>query len=623
MRFGTKVMVLLVVVATAPLAAAGLVSTYLSNDAVEQQTHRLQQQVADQMARHIDGWLDGVVEGLRRTAAYLPLEQIEDRDDLAAMLWVPFRQLDHVTAIALLDSSGKAMVPPVYLAADAHGVASDLKGRPRLTAEDVTAMARNVPLKLAIQHGAALGPAYRSRSGAMRLVCAVRVDRVPERAVLAAEISLHRVRQVLDTGGSERALAYLVDPEGVVMVRSRDLPDERAQLDLKRLGAAIRAHDPYSHRHAELLGALSRVNIVDGWVLLEQPLDSALGPTRRLLLYAGLWTLLCLVLAVWGGAYVARGVSRPVDRLARAAQRIQDGDYDARAGVQGDDELARLGRAFDAMADAVGQAVAQVEQQREELRQLNEELQHRVEERTREVHDALEQVIRSQKLGAVGELAAGLAHEVNNPLAGVMGLCELLRGELAADDPRRETVDEMLDQAGRIRDVLRGLQRFAERPEGVEHDLLDLRPVCRDALELSTGALEPGALEVDCELPDELPRVRGSADDLRLVVLQLVQNAVRAMDGRGRLTVTLRAVEGAVRLTVTDTGKGIPADEQARIFEPFYATDKTRTRRPGMGLAVVHRIVSEHHGQIAVRSTPGHTEFGVTLPGQREERHLE
>jgi signal transduction histidine kinase len=353
-------------------------------------------------------------------------------------------------------------------------------------------------------------------------------------------------------------------------------------------------------------------------VVLEQPVSQALGAVSNLGWYTLVWTGVCLLLAVGGGILLSRGVTRPVRKLARAARTIEQGDYQLEVEVSSDDELGQLARGFNDMAAAI-------QAHRDELEQLNADLQRRVEERTREVHDALEQVIRSQKLGALGELSAGIAHELNNPLTGILGMSQLVQGGLEQDDERREYLQDVIDQARRMRDIVEKMRRFSESPEGMEYEPLDVNELCREALELAGGSIERAKIELELQLSSAVPKVKVNQPELQQALVHLIYNAVGAMSGSdgGKLVVKTSEVEGAVAISVKDSGVGIPQEARSKIFEPFYSPSKTATRRAGLGLSVVDRIVREHEGQIRVQSTEGEgSEFTIYLPGVREELHL-
>lgn len=614
MRFATKVTALLVLVSVAPVAASGLISSMLSGGAVERQTRQLQQGLANQTAGHINAWFSRVVADIRRAGRYLPLEQSKGQE-LSELLRVPFRQLEYVSAIAVIDFTGKAIAPPVYLPAASKIIPSDLRNRPRLTASDLRRLSENVPLAATLKHGVAFGPPYRSESGASRIVCAVSVDRLSRKSVLAAELSLEGVRRILGLNHRFSDRSTLVDGQRKVVlgIAGRKFGASLANLRIFSRPAGPGATYQGSDGQ-EVLGTLGRVELVGWTVLLEQPLDTALAAVGRLKMYTFVWTALCLVLAIIGGIYLGQGVARPVRELAAAAARMKDEDQTVQVPVRGADEMAHLGQAFNDMSRAV-------QEQRVELRRWNEELQQRVEQRTREVHDALEQVIRSQKLGALGELSAGFAHELNNPLTGIMGLSQLVVMNLSADDPARENLKQIMELATRISEVSTSLQRFCET-RGELQETVDAADVCRATVALSKNAIEEAAIVVELSLADDLPRIQGNSRELEQAMLHLVHNAIRAMPTGGTLSIRAAGVAEAVQIVVGDTGTGIEQSQIGRIFEPFYAPDKTETHRPGLGLSVVDRIVTEHHGQIVVRSEPGRTEFTMTLPGRRRRLHL-
>ena len=634
MRFATKVTLLLAAVSAVPVAASGVISATMSSDAVRGQTGALQAALAAQTAAHVESWFARVVDDLRRATRYLPLGG-SSRDEVAALLRLPFRQLDDVTALVLLDGRGQAIVAPVHVAT-VGPVPDDLGRRPRLQPADLGLFSRQVPLGAALRSAAAFGPPYRSSAGHGRIVCAVRIDPGstelgPAPWVLAAEVSLDRAARILRSSGIGRA--FLLDRAGRQIAVSGATPaagspraagsdaDHSRQPPLTGgQGLDYRGLDG-----VEVLGTARAVGGLGFTVLLEQPVVAALATARRLWLHTAAWCLICLVLALGGGVYLGRGVARPVRDLGQAAARLQAGDYTAKVPVPRGlgDELDQLGCAFNDMAAAVEESMRVIREQKGQLERWNEELQQRVEERTREVQDALQQVIRSQKLGAVAELGAGLAHELNNPLAGIMGLAQIAMLDLPAGHPQREPMQQIVEQGRRMRDIIRSLQRFSETPENPEHVVVDLEAVCARAIGLASGSLAEAKVAVELDFAPALPQVQGDPEELGQVVLHLVRNAIRAMPEGGSLRLCAREVEGAVRLRVSDTGKGIPPSQLERIFEPFYAPDKTQSHRPGLGLSVVHRVVSEHHGKITVRSQVGAgTEFTVVLPGRRRELHL-
>jgi two-component system, NtrC family, sensor kinase len=622
LRFATKLTGLLVLTSVLPVVASGLVSSSLSSSIVEEKVLDLQSGLAVQTAGHVESWFARVVENLKRSASYLPLEESKD-EELPALLGVPFRQMSYTTALVLLDEKGVSLAPPVYLSAGIKGkLPEDLGDRPRLSESDLELLSKNIPVKLALERGVALGPPHVASDGDVRIACALRLDREgggPKR-VLVAEVTLEPVRRILKMAGHYRGRVHLVDAGGLIVTSSD--PGSVG----KKYGGQGEGLRSSRHRDAkgeEMLGAASPVASLGWLIALEQPLASALAAPRRLALVTLGWTGLCLLFALLGSLYLSRGVTGPVRTLAAAAQRIREGDFEARAPKVGGGELDQLADSFNSMIDAVQQAVRVITDQKRALERWNRELKIRVEDRTREVKDALEQVIRSQKLGAVGELGAGLAHELNNPLAAIMATSQLMLLDLPKDDPNRENLQHIGEQVLRLSHIVQNLLRFSETPAGVEFHPISTIELLQSVGTLVESKLKEQKVELVFELPEKLPRVMGSLDELRQALLHILHNAIQAMPEGGVLTVNAREVEEAVRIAIRDTGTGIPEHLLSRIFEPFFGIEKTETHRPGLGLSVAQKIINEHQGKLSVRSTLGEgTEFAILLPGFRQELHL-
>ncbi len=226
-------------------------------------------------------------------------------------------------------------------------------------------------------------------------------------------------------------------------------------------------------------------------------------------------------------------------------------------------------------------------------------------------------VERSEQLAAVGELAASIAHEVRNPLAGMKGALEMLGRHLSADPSRAEVVDEIMAQIVRLEHLVRDLLTYARpRPlsrQPVElHHLLDR--VLRMVQEEGTGV----AIQVDRDYHLDAARLMADPQQLEQVFLNLVQNAIQAMEAGGGLAVTTRREGETVTIAFADTGRGIAPADMRRIFQPFYTT---RHRGSGLGLAIVRKILEVHGGSIEMDSEMGRgTTARVILPaGEADE----
>jgi signal transduction histidine kinase len=220
-------------------------------------------------------------------------------------------------------------------------------------------------------------------------------------------------------------------------------------------------------------------------------------------------------------------------------------------------------------------------------------------------------VERSERLAAVGELAASIAHEVRNPLAGMKGALQVLRKDLVLDSSKRDVMDELLAQIVRLENLVRDLLNYA-RPNPLNLQPVDLHNLLDRSLRLLQDSVERSGITVSRTYgPHKSPIV---ADPLQLeqVFLNLIGNAVQAMGEGGTLTITTRFKEESVDILFQDEGKGIPPGDLPHIFQPFYTT---KHRGSGLGLSIVKKIVEAHGGTVEVDSAPGEgTTAAVTLP---------
>jgi two-component system NtrC family sensor kinase len=279
-----------------------------------------------------------------------------------------------------------------------------------------------------------------------------------------------------------------------------------------------------------------------------------------------------------------RSVGRPVETLLAATEKVAAGDLDHRVPVESADELGRLAESFNQM--------------------------------TAKLADARRQVYQSNKLASVGRLAAGIAHEINNPLTGVLTYSSFLL-KRAADDETRADLETIVHETKRCRDIVRGLLDFA-RQVPPKKSQVDLNAVVERALDLVDNQLKVQNIHVTKSLRAGLPPLAADGNQLQQVVLNLLVNAADAFEGDDRqifLATDLKRVDGAelFEVKVADNGVGIPEKNLGRIFEPFFSTKEHKGT--GRGRAGCGGIVTEHGGTISVESKVGRgTTFTVRLP---------
>ncbi len=231
-----------------------------------------------------------------------------------------------------------------------------------------------------------------------------------------------------------------------------------------------------------------------------------------------------------------------------------------------------------------------------------------------------EQLVQNEKLTSLGLLAAGVAHEVNTPLAVISNYIQMLAKQIPPDDPRQKTIDRIVKQTFRASEIVNNLLNFS-RTGGAELAEVNLNEVLEETLTLVQHPFKTAQVTVIKNYKNELPPVLGSTTRLQQVFLNLLMNARDAMPGGGMLEVRTMAHNGSVEVELTDNGAGIPTEHLHKIFDPFFTTKPTG-RGTGLGLSVSYGIIKEHAGKVDVKSTPGKgTSFRLEFPAARKAVH--
>jgi len=313
-----------------------------------------------------------------------------------------------------------------------------------------------------------------------------------------------------------------------------------------------------------------------GAIILEKsmaPAEASIATNRNLLIVYGVVIFALVGIVLW--LLIVRFISQPVGELLTQMRRVETGDLAARAISPRVDEIGELERGFNGMVESLDLT-------------------------KRALHAAHEQQIQqASKLASVGELAAGLAHEIRNPLAGIAAAVEVLAEHRAGQD--REITQEIQVQVKRLNTTLSDLLNFA-RPREPEIAPCDLAGLVRQMLALVRADAHKHHIQVLEEIPADLPTINADAMQIQQAILNLLLNAIQAMPDGGTLTVRAAGGVDRVRLTIQDTGGGIPAEIREKIFAPFFTT---KHRGTGLGLAITRTILEKHHGTIAVDSEVG------------------
>ncbi|TBR23925.1 HAMP domain-containing protein [bacterium] len=417
-----------------------------------------------------------------------------------------------------------------------------------------------------------------------------------ERMLLTGdEFALHRFLRDTVARNPDVSYAYVRDPGG--RIRADSFPNGFPR-------ALSAAHPPAPGRDMRLIETPEEGRIQDVSVPI---LDGRLGSVHVGMRESRVRGRIVALVVGWGGAaglvllaglgaayWLTAQFSARIERLIRFTEEVGRGNFDVPAADAGRDEIGRLSEAFGKM--------------------------------TGDLKRSQSDLVRAGKLAAIGELASGVAHEINNPLSTMGVCCQSLSARAASADLRRvpeladfpEYLAAIEEEIGRCKKITSGLLDFARRREPSRAPV-QLNEVIRAALPLA--GLRPGgaADAVELSLDEDLPPVFGDRDQLHQVFVNLLMNAMDSTPPGGRIRVLSQGHGGRVLARVVDEGPGVPPDSFERVFEPFYTT-KRPGKGTGLGLAICRRIVESHEGTITAARAPGAgAEFSVELPAARAE----
>jgi two-component system NtrC family sensor kinase len=337
---------------------------------------------------------------------------------------------------------------------------------------------------------------------------------------------------------------------------------------------------------------------------------------RVMATFAGI-AALCALFLLGLLAFIARRITRPLGVIVNATGKIAQGDLRHRVDLKGQDEIGQLARAFNLMTDELSLA-------HEDLTQWGRTLERRVEERTRELRETQDQLIVSEKLASLGKMAAGVAHEINNPLTTILIDTHLLLERPGRDAEEQETLNTIAGETTRCAAIVSSLLDFARQTPS-QAVPTDINGVIDRTLELLEKQASVRNVLIEKDLDRGLPPIEVDKNKIRQVFSNLVINACEAMPTGGTLVVASRMSRDGTHIEIifTDTGVGISKENFPRLFDPFFTTKSFGT---GLGLAVSYGIIRQRGGMINVRSEVGKgTVFTVRIPltDPEEGKHVE
>ncbi len=370
--------------------------------------------------------------------------------------------------------------------------------------------------------------------------------------------------------------------------------------------------DAACHAHPQsktILGVLDvKVNL--------STIDAQLAQSRNQLLLFSSGAV--LLISLISGAFIWLFVQRPVRKLVHGMELVSAGDLDHRLLESSSDELGQLARTYNHMTNDLAMA-------RSELTAWSATLERKVKEKTDDLEKAHKQIVTVEKMASLGSLAATVAHELNNPLEGILTFARLLIKRVRKSSLPAEAADQMseelrliADESLRCGNIVKNLLIFARQKGGI-FQVVKLKPIVERCLLLMNHHAVMHAVEMHTDCDDHIT-AECDPDQIQQALIALMANAIESMartsarPGGGKLDIIIHKTEEALEIRVADTGDGMSEDVKAHIFEPFFTT-KSEGKGVGLGLAVVYGIVQRHHGNIEVESVvDSGTTFTLTLP---------
>jgi two-component system NtrC family sensor kinase len=335
------------------------------------------------------------------------------------------------------------------------------------------------------------------------------------------------------------------------------------------------------------------------YLISYDSIDARMQEARRhFVLIAMAAVLGCLIMV----SLIARRITRPIASLTNGARSLARGELETRIAVESRDELGTLAQAFNDMAENLAGNRAELTRKNDALSAANEHMQ-----------TMQEQLLRSERLAAIGQLAASVSHEIDNPVGIILGNAELLMEDLKQDDPLRDDVAAIIEECRRCKRITGGLLGFARSPEG-HLDRVDLNRMVEETM----ASLRPQKLFKDLVLSihgsaEELC-VIADADQLRQIMINVLLNAAQALQGVGQLEISLAKESGRALICVDDNGPGIPEEDREKVFQPFFST-KAQGEGTGLGLPLCRKLVEAQGGEIYACQAPlGGARLSVSLP---------
>ncbi len=292
--------------------------------------------------------------------------------------------------------------------------------------------------------------------------------------------------------------------------------------------------------------------------------------------------------------FTVKRITKPINELYQLTEKVSKGDLTARARISSDDEIGELIKSFNQMVQSLQHVT-------EGYVNLTKTLEQKVQEKTKELESAQDRLIQTEKLSAIGRLAAGIAHEINNPLTSILINAHLIKEKLQEDSKVKEKLDMVIDETKRCAKIVSGLLEFS-RQTPPEMKLISINEVLNKTLMLFESMLLANNIKKEIILDEELSPIMADEGKIKQVITNILLNAIDAMPKSGYIKIrsSLSSDKKYAVIEIEDTGVGIPKENLDRIFDPFFTTKKSKGT--GLGLSISYGIIQQHKGSIEVES---------------------
>jgi len=583
-KLAARLVVSIALASVLPLAVLGGGASTVASNRVLEKTADLQGRTAEAIAVHVDTWLDLQLQLVAQQVRTLPISRVSE-EARGAIPRLILEQTPASRLVMLISRDGRVLVPSAHTTTVRDQAAAE------------RALLRSLHLVETVPVGLPAASAPYTTPDTLVPSMAVAVDD-PSGARVAVELSLESIARRVGTGASEELEVAVLGADGAVVLGGGRLVDPSALTGL--LGGTAVDVRYTATTNQPVVAALAPVDRLGWTVVVAEPVSRSAAALREIRLRTAYIAAVSIALALVVGALLSRQLAGPVVALKDAALHVADGDYGRSVHTRGgSDELGELARAFNHMSDRLREDAQRIRRQQDEIAAFNEELQERVDARTRELEEAQDRLVQSARLAAVGEMGAGMAHELNNPIAGILGLSQVLlsRGGDSADAPLLRSLESQARRCREIVGQLLGLSRDASAGSSVP-ERIDVNVLARDVFGLVRGPLGQRGVTVDI-IDGPAAFTRLVRTDLGRALAQILSSISAAVPKGGQLSIRSELEAEQVVLVLT-------------LVAPVIDVGGDDWRASGLGFWGARRTLRAMGGQLV--------DPGVLLEGSGEWR---